>query len=103
MIDLPYSLIIETTDEPDFFSYFSPDLPGFSGVAHSVEGCIYQARLGMLEHIDLLRGVNGPSSIEVSSACRVLLSLPLILAEPGNDSHKDTKHTQKNGSSKASG
>lgn len=60
MIDLPYSLIIETTEEPDFFSYFSPDLPGFCGVAHSVEGCIDHARLGMLEHIDLLRETNRP-------------------------------------------
>lgn len=41
MIDLPYSLVIEATDEPDFFTFYSLDLPGFSGVAHSVEGAIY--------------------------------------------------------------
>jgi predicted RNase H-like HicB family nuclease len=60
MIDLPYSLSIEATDEPDFFTYFSPDLPGFSGVAHSVEGCIYQAKLAMVEHIALLSDTNRP-------------------------------------------
>ena len=33
MIDLPYSLVIEATEEPDFFGFYSPDLEGFSGVA----------------------------------------------------------------------
>jgi hypothetical protein len=31
MIDLPYSLTIEATDEPDYFGFYSPDLEGFSG------------------------------------------------------------------------
>lgn len=26
MIDLPYSLIIEATDEPDYFGFYSPEL-----------------------------------------------------------------------------
>jgi len=43
MIDLKYSLVIEATDDPTFFSFHSPDLPGFSGVGHSVEDCLYQA------------------------------------------------------------
>lgn len=60
MIDLPYSLVIESTEESDFFSYFSPNLPGFSGTAHSVEGCIYQARLAMSEHTALLRETDRP-------------------------------------------
>lgn len=60
MIDLPYSLSIEATEEPDFFTYFSPDLPGFSGVGHSVEGCIYQARLAMAEHVALLSETSRP-------------------------------------------
>jgi hypothetical protein len=29
MIDLRYSLVIEATEEPDFFSFYSPDLEGF--------------------------------------------------------------------------
>lgn len=60
MIDLPYSLVIEATEEPDFFTFFSPELPGFSGVAHSVEGCIYQAKAGMAEHTTLLSETNRP-------------------------------------------
>jgi predicted RNase H-like HicB family nuclease len=60
MIELPYSLIIEATEEPDFFTYFSPDLSGFSGVGHSVEGCIYQARLAMAEHATVLSETNRP-------------------------------------------
>jgi hypothetical protein len=55
MIDLPYSLIIEATDEPDFFGFYSPDLEGFSGIGHSVEDCLYQARWGMRELAALLR------------------------------------------------
>jgi len=55
MIDLEYSLIIEATKEPDFFGFFSPDLPGFSGVGHSVEDCLYKAKWGMIEHVNLLK------------------------------------------------
>jgi predicted RNase H-like HicB family nuclease len=55
MIDLQYSLVIEATEEPDFFGFFSPDLEGFSGVGHSVEDCIYKAKWGMKEHVDLLK------------------------------------------------
>ncbi len=55
MIDLPYSLIIEATKDPCFFGFYSPDLAGFSGVGHSIEDCIYKARTGMKEHVDLLR------------------------------------------------
>jgi predicted RNase H-like HicB family nuclease len=54
MIDLPYSLVIEATDEPDFFGFYSPDLEGFSGVGHSVEDCLYRARWGMKEHVETL-------------------------------------------------
>ena len=55
MIDLPYSLVIEATDEPDYFGFFSPDLEGFSGIGHSVEDCIYKAKWGMAEHVSLLK------------------------------------------------
>ena len=64
MIDLPYSLVIEATDEPDFFGFYSPDLEGFSGVGHSIEDCLYQARHGMTEHVGLLlqQGLPVPST-----------------------------------------
>jgi predicted RNase H-like HicB family nuclease len=55
MIDLEYSLTIEATKEPDFFGFYSPDLPGFSGVGHSVEDCLYKAKWGMIEHVNLLK------------------------------------------------
>jgi len=55
MIDLPYSLVIEATKEPDYFGFFSPDLEGFTGIGHSIEDCVYKARWGMKEHVELLK------------------------------------------------
>ena len=55
MIELPYSLVIEATEEPDYFGFYSPDLEGFTGIGHSVEDCLYQAKWGMKEHVELLR------------------------------------------------
>jgi predicted RNase H-like HicB family nuclease len=55
MIELPYSLVIEATEDPTFFGFYSPDLSGFTGVGHSIEDCLYQARWGMQEHVELLR------------------------------------------------
>ena len=54
MIDLAYSLVIEATEEPDFFGFYSPELEGFTGVGHSIEDCLYKARWGMKEHVELL-------------------------------------------------
>lgn len=54
MIDLPYSLVIEATERPDWFGFYSPELEGFTGIGHSVEDCLYQARWGMKEHLELL-------------------------------------------------
>jgi predicted RNase H-like HicB family nuclease len=54
MVDLPYSLVIEATKEPDIFGFFSPELEGFTGVGHSVADCLYQARWAMMEHVELL-------------------------------------------------
>ena len=54
MIELPYSLVIEATAAPDFFGFYSPELEGFSGVGHSVEDCLYKAKWGMKEHVELL-------------------------------------------------
>jgi predicted RNase H-like HicB family nuclease len=55
MIDLDYSLVIEATDEPDYFGFYSPELEGFTGIGHSVEDCLYRARWGMREHVQVLR------------------------------------------------
>lgn len=55
MLHLKYSLVIEATKAPTFFGFYSPDLEGFTGVGHSVEDCLYQARWGIEEHVTLLR------------------------------------------------
>lgn len=55
MIEIEYSLIIEATEEPDYFGFYSPDLVGFSGIGSSVEDCLYKAKWGMKEHITLLK------------------------------------------------
>lgn len=55
MLDLKYSLIIEATEDPAFFTFYSPDLQGFTGVGSSVEDCLYKAKWGMEEHIALLK------------------------------------------------
>ena len=55
MIDLKYSLVIEATDDPTFFGFYSPELEGFTGIGHSIEDCLYQARWGMKEHLELLK------------------------------------------------
>ena len=54
MIELPYSLVIEATEEKDFFGFYSPELEGFTGIGHSIEDCLYSARCGMKEHVQLL-------------------------------------------------
>jgi len=55
MIDPRYSLVIEATEDPTFFSFYSPDLESFTGVGHSIEDCLYKAKWGMKEHIALLK------------------------------------------------
>ena len=54
MIELQYSLVIEATDEPDYFGFYSPELERFTGIGHSVEDCLYKAKWGMKEHVSLL-------------------------------------------------
>ena len=55
MIDLEYSLIIEATEEPDYFGFYSLDLEGFTGIGHSIEDCLYKAKWGIREHVSLLK------------------------------------------------
>jgi predicted RNase H-like HicB family nuclease len=55
MIEIKYSLVIEATEDPSFFGFYSPDLEGFTGVGNSIEDCLYKAKWGMEEHLDLLR------------------------------------------------
>jgi len=46
MIELEYSLIIEATEEPDYFGFYSPDLEGFTGIGYSIEDCNIQRKMG---------------------------------------------------------
>jgi predicted RNase H-like HicB family nuclease len=60
MIDLKYSLVIEATQDPNFFGFYSPDLEGFSGVGNSIEDCIYKAKWGMIEHLEVMKEMSMP-------------------------------------------
>jgi predicted RNase H-like HicB family nuclease len=60
MIDIPYSLVIEATKDPEFFAFYSPDLEGFTGVGHSLEDCLYKARWGMQDFVRTLQEMNLP-------------------------------------------
>lgn len=64
MLELPYSLVIEATEERDYFGFYSPELEGFTGIGHSVEDCLYKAKWGMKEHVELLeaRGMPVPET-----------------------------------------
>lgn len=55
MIDLRNSLTIEATEDPAFFSFYSDEIEGFSGVGSSIEDCLYKSKWGMIEHVELLR------------------------------------------------
>lgn len=55
MLDLKYSLIIEATEDPNFFGFYTPQLEGFTGTGNSIEDCLYKAKWGMEEHVSLLR------------------------------------------------
>ncbi len=52
---MEYSLVIEAAEEPDYFGFYSPDLEGFTGLGHSIEDCLYRAKWGMIEHVNLLK------------------------------------------------
>ncbi len=60
MIHIPYSLVIEATQDPEFFAFYSPDLEGFTGVGHSHEDCLYKARWGMQDFVRTLQDMDLP-------------------------------------------
>lgn len=60
MIDLEYTIIIEATEEPDFFGFYSPELEGFTGIGHSIEDSIYQAKWCVKEHLKLMEQIGLP-------------------------------------------
>lgn len=72
MIDLKYGLVIEATADPNFFAFYSPVLEGFTGVGHSIEDCLYKARWGMEEHVELLREQGMPVP-EINTAPTIII------------------------------
>jgi len=60
VLDLRNSLVIEATGEADFFGFYSSELEGFTGIGHSVEDCLYQAKWGMHEHVEVLQAEGLP-------------------------------------------
>ena len=55
MLNLKYSLVIEATEDPHFFAFYSPDLQGFTGTGESIEDSLEKARKGMEEHLALMK------------------------------------------------
>lgn len=55
MLDLKYSLIIEATEDPNYFGFYSPDLEGFTGIGHSIEDCLYKAKWGIEETFETFK------------------------------------------------
>jgi predicted RNase H-like HicB family nuclease len=55
VLDIRYSLTIEATEDRNFFSFYSTDLQGFTGVGNSVEDCLYKAKWGMEEFVEVLQ------------------------------------------------
>jgi len=78
VIDLRYSLVIEATEGPGFFSFYSPDLEGFTGVGHSVEDCLYNAKWGMQEHVSLLKRQGPPVPLASPSPRIIIENAPAL-------------------------
>jgi predicted RNase H-like HicB family nuclease len=55
MLDLKCSIVIEATEDPNYFGFFSPELEGFTGIGNSIEDCLYKAKWGIEEHLALLK------------------------------------------------
>lgn len=55
MINLKYSLVIEATKDLTFFTFYSPNVEGFTGVGYSIEDFIYQDRWEMEEYLNLFK------------------------------------------------
>ena len=79
MIEIDYSLVIEATEDPNFFGFYSPDLDGFTGVGHSVEDCLYQAKWGMKEHIETLKEQNLPIPTKSSNPVITIKNEPALI------------------------
>jgi predicted RNase H-like HicB family nuclease len=82
MIDLKYSLVIEATEDPSFFGFYSPDLEGFTGIGHSVEDCLYQAKWAMEDHVAVLKQEGLPVPPPNPNPTVIIQNDPRLLKSP---------------------
>ena len=54
---LPYTIVVEPTDDPAYWSFFSPDLGGYTGSGTSFEDCVHNALAGIPEYLAFLREI----------------------------------------------
>lgn len=60
MTPLAYSIVIEQTDDPQFWGYYSPDLLGYTGTAVSYLEAVTNAIEGIPEYLEFMREVGSP-------------------------------------------
>jgi len=79
MKQLSYSLVIEATDDPGFFGFYSPELEGFSGVGTSIDDCLQKAPAAIAEFVKVLGEeglpippVNPNPTVSVENSDRVI-------------------------------
>jgi predicted RNase H-like HicB family nuclease len=89
MAKLNYSIVIEATNDPNYFGFYSPDLEGFSGSGRSIQDCIIKAVLAMDEFVALLRqeGLPIPSKSSNATICiengeKLVQSMTREMTEP---------------------
>ena len=79
MTTLMYSLVIEPTDDANFFSFYSPDLEGFTGTGQSIEDYLEKALAAMEEHVELLKQTGRPVPAINPSAKAIVQNLKRII------------------------
>ena len=55
MKNLPYTICIDAREEPGYYSFYSPDLYGFSGVGTSIDDCLKKAEWGVRKHLEIMK------------------------------------------------
>jgi len=54
-MNLKYNIIIEATGDPNYFGYYSPDIPRFTGRGNSIPSLIDELEETIKEHLDVMR------------------------------------------------
>ena len=57
-VQLKYNLIIERTDGPLFYRFFSPELQDFEGGGISIDDCLNKATWKMEHHLNTASDLN---------------------------------------------